>query len=1147
MLERGTRLGPYEILAPLGAGGMGEVYKARDGRLDRDVALKVLPEAVTGDAARLERFTREARTLAALNHPHIVTIFSTEECRGLRFFTMELVEGRVLDALIPPAGLPLSRFLALALPIADALTAAHQKGITHRDLKPGNVMVSSDDRVKVLDFGLARVEQRDADRSIDATRAVLTQEGAVVGTMPYMSPEQVEGREVDHRSDLFSLGAMFYEMLSGVRPFESESSALLMSAILRDQPPELTARRAGLPDALVRLVGRCLEKRPEDRIQTARDVYNELRYLERQADSEGVRRASVATAAVEEHTDSWWVVVLPFTARGAGAEAEAVAAGLTEDITAGLARFPTLSVVAPQSARSFKDSTLDVRQIAERLRARYVMGGNVRMSPAALRVSAHLVDAVTGAHLWSDTYDRPLAGMDVYTVQDDVTDRIVATAADKYGVLARSMVQAVRAVPLRSLSGRQLALRSWSFQFRPWAAEHAELRGAFEAYLDQHPDDPHVWAELAHLYLVEHSLLFNPLPDSLGRAQRAARSAVELDPRHQLGWETLAIACFHLHDEQGMREAADRAIAANPRNANTIAWMGAIFGHKGEYDRGCALVERAAALNPAHPGWYHFTPFNRHFARREFAAALDAARRVNIRDFMWMHFAIAAAAGHLGLAREGAAAAAAMSALVPSLAEEAALGEFVTRWYWDADVIELLLDGVRKARASAPDIVAHPSAASYRVGGPEASSATRGVPDASTAPASSVEPRPAAWPRVAVLPFTARSGDDTSAALADGLTDDITTGLSRFAHLRVVSRAAVQRVKGLSIEAHTAGAQLDARYLLEGTVRTAGATVRITSRLVDAETGANLWAEHFDRDLGAGAFSIQDDVAGRIVVLVADPSGVLVRSMVAALRDRSAGSTSVADLTLQYFSHIEQFSPEQHAKLRVDFERALEQDPHDALGWACLSNLYAQEHELGLNPRPEPIERQRRAAERAVALDATCQYGWVCLATAHYHASRDLAAFRREAERAIALNPLNTWALVYLGVMLAFSGDWGRGTTLVGRAMTLNPHAPGSVHLVAAMDHYRRGEDEAALFEAKEINIPDLEISHLAVAAAAGQAGRADDARAALDAVRRSKPALLAPPNARGVWARLIQDEALVDRLVNGLEKAVWLTRPPEP
>ncbi len=302
---------------------MGEVYRARDGRLDRDVALKVLPPEVARDPTRLERFAREARAIAALNHPHIVTIYSTEEADGVRFLTMELVEGQTLDGVITGAGLPVARFLDLALPLADALTAAHQKQITHRDLKPGNVMVSADGRVKVLDFGLARRGEAGHGQAFDATRAVLTGEGTIVGTMRYMSPEQVEGRPLDARSDLFSLGVMFFEMLTGARPFHGSSSPALMSAILRDTPPLVTGDRADVPEALARLVARCLEKRPDDRVQTARDVYNELRQVQKQLES-GSGQRSGSPAAPSGGEAALWIAVLPFGAdsgrrhRGAG-------------------------------------------------------------------------------------------------------------------------------------------------------------------------------------------------------------------------------------------------------------------------------------------------------------------------------------------------------------------------------------------------------------------------------------------------------------------------------------------------------------------------------------------------------------------------------------------------------------------------------------------------------------------------------------------------------------------------------------------------------------------------------------------------------------------------------------------------------------
>jgi len=285
-LSAGTRLGPYEILEPLGAGGMGEVYRARDPRLKRDVALKVLPEDLASEPERLERFEREAQTLAALNHPHIVTIFSVEEADEHRFLTMELVEGRTLSTVIPRGGLPLSPLLQIAIPLAEAVSAAHEKGIVHRDLKPGNVMVTEEGWVKVLDFGLAKLREG-ARRSADSQSPTetATGPGRILGTAPYMSPEQVQGKALDHRSDVFALGIILYEMATGERPFAGDSFADVASSILKDTPVWVTERKADLPRDLGKLIKHCLEKEPRKRFQTALDLANELEELRREVDS----------------------------------------------------------------------------------------------------------------------------------------------------------------------------------------------------------------------------------------------------------------------------------------------------------------------------------------------------------------------------------------------------------------------------------------------------------------------------------------------------------------------------------------------------------------------------------------------------------------------------------------------------------------------------------------------------------------------------------------------------------------------------------------------------------------------------------------------------------------------------------------------
>jgi serine/threonine protein kinase/TolB-like protein len=269
---------------------MGEVYLAEDLTLDRRVALKVLSPALAQDPARLERFQREAKAVAALNHPHIVTIYSVQEADGIRFIAMELVEGDSLSLLVRPGGLPVQRVCEIGIALADALAAAHEKGIVHRDLKPANVMITPEGRVKVLDFGLAKLATgglfgTDSETNVGTRAATLTTEGAVVGTVPYMSPEQLQGAPVDHRTDLFSLGVLLYELATGERPFVGGNAAALTSSILRDTPPPLVEVREDVPGELARIVAHCLRKDVRDRYQTARDVYNNLRELYRDLES----------------------------------------------------------------------------------------------------------------------------------------------------------------------------------------------------------------------------------------------------------------------------------------------------------------------------------------------------------------------------------------------------------------------------------------------------------------------------------------------------------------------------------------------------------------------------------------------------------------------------------------------------------------------------------------------------------------------------------------------------------------------------------------------------------------------------------------------------------------------------------------------
>jgi len=466
-LSAGDQLGPYKILASIGAGGMGEVYRAQDAKLGRDVALKVLPAEMAHDPERLARFHREAKALAQLDHPNIVTIHSVEECNGVHFLTMQLVEGRSLDRVIPASGLPLEQIVEIARALGDALAVAHDKGIVHRDLKPGNVMVTNEGHVKVLDFGLAKDVRAANGGDLTLTSDSQTQIGVVMGTPAYMSPEQAAGRLLDHRTDIFSLGVVLHEMATGRRPFEGTSSAELVSAILRDTPPSVTDARPDLPSDLARIIRRCLEKDPSHRVQTARDVSNEFRDLARQtsqrlaaattstssshavptADSgiphadevSGVKRHAFALtiAAIllvigfagvgiylkgskAGQVDS--IAVLPLENRSNDPEAEYISDGITESINNSLTRLPSLRVIPHSVASHYRGKSMDMRKVGDELRVQAVLTGSIAQRGDDLTVNVELDDVRNGKQLWGERYNRKLA--DLLAVQNEIAREV---------------------------------------------------------------------------------------------------------------------------------------------------------------------------------------------------------------------------------------------------------------------------------------------------------------------------------------------------------------------------------------------------------------------------------------------------------------------------------------------------------------------------------------------------------------------------------------------------------------------------------------------------------------------------------------------------------------------------------------------------
>jgi TolB-like protein/cytochrome c-type biogenesis protein CcmH/NrfG len=1054
-LTAGQRLGAYEIVSSLGAGGMGEVYRARDTRLSRDVALKVLPPDVTGEADRLERFDREARAIAALNHPHIVTIYSTEEADGIRFLTRELVDGSTLSDLVMSAGMAIPKFLDIAIPLADALAAAHQKHITHRDLKPGNVMVSHDGRVKVLDFGLARVGGGAAgDDSLIATRAPITHQGMIVGTMPYMSPEQVEGRTIDPRSDLFSLGVIFYELLSGERPFKGSSSPALMSAILRDAPRRIGERRTDIPDPLERLIDRLLEKRPEDRVQTARDVYNELRHIKQQfAGSTSMTRRTGDRGAQS-------VKVLPFAARGSDPGVGALAEGLPEEIANGLSRFGHARVVSGD------------RQSAD---ADYAIDGQIRQAGSSVRIGVKLVRVTNGETLWSQNFDRQLHD-DFFSLQDDVANRIVTTIGDPTGVLARTMLASIASLAAGQLTIAELTLRFYAYNERLNQEEHAQLREAFERALEREPTAAEGWACLAQLYRHEYSQDLNPLPDPLERQRRAAARAVELDANSQMAWVSLASAHLFARDGAGLHLAVDRAVELNPLNAVALTMCAQYLSAAGDHERAVALAERALLLKPQRPGWLHMPAFGYHFVRANYEEALREAKAINLPKFAIGAIAEASAAGMLGKVEEARTALRAIEEHNPHCLDPDRAREALGKWVWDESYLDALIEGFRKALAG--------------------SDTTARKPPSSTSRSTS---QSAADPSIAVLPFTDLSEKKDQDWFCDGIAEEIMNALAALPGLRVVARASAFSFRGKADDLEAIADKLNVATVLEGSVRRSGDRVRITTQLSDTRLGKVLWSERFDREL-KDIFDVQDEIARAI----ADRLRVSITGG-ARLVQQATTNIEAYQLLLQGRTLVTR-----RGRAVLDaiplFERAIALDPNLSEAHALLGDAYRVLALYGVVPPIENMTKAYASAERALSIDPTQAEALATLAIMATVYEWNLDEMRVRSDRALSADPNHVRANAERAISVAFTdmpgGAWtDEVLTHIGRARSLDPLNAWVMAVEASIFIVIGRLDDAIVRARQAIDLDRNNFTaHWFYAWALAEAGREAEAIAATDA-----------------------------------------------
>jgi serine/threonine protein kinase/tetratricopeptide (TPR) repeat protein len=581
-IEAGTRLGPYEILSPIGAGGMGEVYRARDTRLEREVAVKVLAHSLSKDLEALARFEREAKSVAALSHPGILGLYDVGRDKDISYAVTELLDGETLRQRLAAGRLPVRTALDYARQIAEALAAAHGRGIVHRDLKPENVIVTGEGRTKILDFGIARrlFEEGSPD---DPTLAARTTPGTLFGTPSYMSPEQVRGRAADARSDIFAAGVLLLEMLSGKHPFRRDSEAETMAAILNEDPTELADPARPLAPALVRLIARCLEKSPEKRFHSARDLALDLEAL-------AAEPAAITPAPKTSLLPS--IAVLPLRDMSPSTDQEYFCEGMAEELLNAMTAVRGLRVASRRSSFQFKGSSTDIREIGERLRVSTVLEGSLRKSGDRLRITVQLVNVEDGYQLWSGRFDRERE--DIFAIQEEIATSVAAALRV---VLSEREKSVLGRAPTEAFEAYDFYLRGRQFFFRMGGNNIALAREMFGRAIALDPGYAAAYAGLSYCSYLLHQW-FGAHDEDLRKAEEASRRAVELAPDSPEAHTALGNAFVLTKSYEKAEREYRTAIRLSPALFDAHYFLARLFVEQGRMPEAALAFEKAGEVDP---------------------------------------------------------------------------------------------------------------------------------------------------------------------------------------------------------------------------------------------------------------------------------------------------------------------------------------------------------------------------------------------------------------------------------------------------------------------------------------------------------------------------------------------------------------------
>lgn len=1133
----GEEVGPYMVEQHLGGGGMGVVYRAVDSRLGRPVALKFLWPHLAADLDAERRFAQEARSASRLDHPGIAAIYEIAAGSAYRhrFIAMAYCEGTTLKDRLLEGALPHDEAIDYGIQIVEALSCAHFAGIVHRDVKPANVIVSPDGRTKLVDFGLAKA----------VANSVVTATGRRLGTAAYMSPEQARGERIDARADLWSVGVLLYESLTGERPFRRDGETATIYAILHDDPPPLGRLRPGLPADLDHVIERCLAKDPAQRYDSAEALLSDLRAVRR---GERIEPSFIPLSSGPELHRS--IAVLPFETVGQ-AEPDAFTLGIHGEVITRLSSMAELQVISRTSVRQYENTNKTVREIGEELGARWILEGEVQETLDEVLVNVRLIDAQRDRQFWATNIRRQLTADGVFEMHQEITTRIAEALQARQTPHERARLQHA---PTENLAAYRLYA-----QGRGWLDQRTEvgMRRSAEYFRRAIREDAGyalAWVGLADALGLLVSYGYEPETPVLAQADEAAERALAIDPESAEAYASLGL--IYACRREGPESIAALSQAVDLRSGyaeahNWLAWVHLLLGNGQE------------ALNSARTGVEHDPLSPEAVSNMSLAslvtgdrdgALLHARRAYDLQpDWPTSAFYVALALYHMGRygdAREileglhvpwaGMGAEATLALALIAVGDESGARQVLADLERSPDSFAIGLvhaalrqtDAAYEAFERVEFFDAFPAIAVHFlfpgiVGRLRRDPRWKQVERAARRDWGMEEERPSSMivdsaaiadsASIAILPFTAL-GDDSARMLGEAIHDDLLTRLSGVAHLAVTSRTSVLAYRDSRSALPVIARELGVSWILEGSIQRLGGRLAVRVRLVDAASDRQVWTERLERHMTAdNVWKLQAEITRKI-------AGSLDARLTPAeqlrVDRRPTENLQAHQLYVQGRGALREWTPPAMRRAAALFRDAIERDPGYALAWAGLADALSMLEYHGCSdgePRADPLA----AASRAIALGPEVAEAHASLGIA-YSISGEAALARKELERAIEMQPSNGEAHAWLAWLLLVAGLEREATGYVERAVALNPLAPSyRVYLAEAYLANDRGPE--ALREARrgrEIQ-PEFALVHFMEGLVLNQIAQPDLAIAAFERAFElvEKQGTPWPADVRGVLA----------------------------